>query len=65
MVLRLIIILVIAIPSWYFTDMDSPSRFLAYGLPIITFICGIMFCLWIISLFEHIGEHKKLKREGL
>jgi len=56
MYLRLIIIFLIALPSWYFTDMDSPSFFLAYVLPIITFACFIAFCLWLIGYFQHLGE---------
>ena len=60
MITRLLIIVVIALPSWYFSDMDSPSRFFAYILPIITFGCFIAFCFWIIAVFSHLGEHKKL-----
>ncbi len=56
MYLRLIIIIMIAVPSWYFTDMDSSSRVLAYVLPIITFGCFIAFCLWVIGFFQHIGQ---------
>lgn len=56
MLTRILIILVVALPSWYFSDMDSASRFYAYVLPIITFICLIAFCLWIIELFARMGN---------
>lgn len=59
MLLRLAIILVIAIPAWYYADMDSPSRFLAYVLPIVLFACVIAFCLWLIKLFEQLGQTSK------
>ncbi|MBT3205539.1 MAG: hypothetical protein HOB14_00460 [Gammaproteobacteria bacterium] len=58
MLTRLLIIIVIAMPSWYFSDMDSPSRFLAYVLPLATFASFIAFCIWVIALFAHIGENK-------
>ncbi len=58
MLTRLLIIIVIAIPCWYFSDMDSPSRFLAYVLPLATFACFIAFCIWVIAFFAHIGENK-------
>ncbi len=61
MLSRLLIIIIIAIPSWYFSDMDSPSRFYAYVLPIVTFASMISFCFWVIALFAHIGEQKKNK----
>lgn len=61
MVKRLLLILIIAIPSWYFSDMDSPSRFNADVLPITTFVCGITFCLWLISVFEHVDDQLKIK----
>ncbi len=53
---RLIVLLIIAIPSWYFTDMDSMSRLYAYVLPLITFISVLFFCLWIIDVFAHIDN---------
>ena len=64
MLVRLLIILLIALPSWYFTDMDSPSRLLAYVLPIINFTCFIAICLWIIDLFSHLGEQRIHKNTG-
>lgn len=62
MLKRLLVILVIAIPSWYFSDMNSLSRLYAYVLPIIVFVCGIAFCLWLISVFEHVGEQRKINK---
>jgi hypothetical protein len=53
---RLIVLLIIAIPSWFFTDMDSMSRFYAYVLPLLTFICVLFFCLWIVDVFAHIDK---------
>jgi len=58
MLSRLLIIMLIALPSWYFSDMDSPSRLYAYVLPIITFICLVSFCIWVISVFAKIRESK-------
>lgn len=55
---RLLLILLIAIPSWYFTDMQSPERFYAYVLPIVNFICVILFCLWLVSFVARMGKHK-------
>ena len=55
MLTRLIIILAVAIPSWYFSDMSSSSRVEAYLLPILTFASILAFCLWVIDLFEHIN----------
>ena len=60
---RLILILLIGIPSWYFTDMESASRVYAYVLPIISFICLLGFCLWLIDLFSHIGEQRKANQD--
>jgi hypothetical protein len=56
---RLMLILIIAIPSWYFTDMHSPERLYSYVLPIINFICVILFCLWLVAFFATIGKRKK------
>lgn len=56
MLKRLIFILIIAVPCWYYSDMDNPSRFYAYVLPIATFLASLAFCLWIIEVFEHIGD---------
>ena len=64
MLFRLLLILIIALPSWYFTDMDSPSRIYAYVLPIINFICVILFCLWLIALFANMGQGKKPTKDG-
>jgi len=54
MTLRLILILAIGLPAFYFSDMDSESRFLAYVLPITTFACVVALCMWIINWFAHI-----------
>ena len=59
MLTRLLIIVLIALPSWYFSDMDSPSRFFAYILPLLTFASFIAFCFWVIAVFAHMGEHEK------
>lgn len=59
MIIRLFLLLLVGLPSWYFSNMDSPSRFLAYVLPIITFICFLLFCLWVIRWFEQIKIHSK------
>ena len=59
MLLKLAVIILVAAPSWYFTDMDSSSRFLSYVLPIVSFICLLAFCLWLIDLFEHIGKQRQ------
>ena len=57
--LRLLIILLIAIPSWHYSDMQSLSSFRAYVLPVVLFFCFLAFCLWLIDLFEHIGKSAK------
>ncbi len=59
MLIRLLIIMLITLPSCYYSDIDSPLRFYACVLPIITFVCLISFCIWAISVFEHIGENDK------
>jgi hypothetical protein len=56
MALRLIIILIIGLPAFYFSNMDSPSRLFAYVLPIITFVCVVALAMWVIALFAHIGQ---------
>lgn len=53
---RLFLLLIIAIPSWYFTDMDSTARLYAYVLPLINFVCVLLFCLWLIDVFAHIDD---------
>ena len=58
MLTRFLIIIIIALPSWYFSDMDSTSRLYAYVLPILTFVCFIVFCLWVLAFFARAGEHK-------
>ncbi|MDJ0832362.1 MAG: hypothetical protein QNJ69_02500 [Gammaproteobacteria bacterium] len=57
--LRLLIILIVAIPSWYYTDMDSMSLLRAYLLPVLLFFSFLAFCLWLIDLFEHLGKPAK------
>ncbi len=57
--LRLFIILLVAIPSWYYTDMDNVSLVRAYLLPVLLFFSFLAFCLWIIDLFEHFGNSGK------
>ncbi len=58
MLLRLLVILIILIPSWYFSDMDSLSRLHAYVFPIITFVATLALCLWIIDVFAHLKNKK-------
>ena len=58
MALRLLIILVIGLPAYYFSDMDSPSRFFAYVLPIIAFACVVALAMWVIALFAHMGKQE-------
>jgi len=58
MLKQLIIILAVAVPSWYLSDMDSPSRLYAYVFPILTFASVLAFCLWLIEVFEHIGNRE-------
>ncbi len=59
MALRLIIILAIGLPAFYFSDMDSPSRFFAYVLPIIAFVCVAALAMWIIALFARMGQQEE------
>jgi hypothetical protein len=56
---RLTVLLIIAIPSWYFTDLDSPARMYAYILPLLTFLCVLLFCLWIIDVFANMEDDSK------
>ena len=63
MLKRLLLILCVGIPSWYFSDMDSQSRFYAYVLPIATFLSVLAFCLWLIELFEHLGSEENPDRQ--
>ncbi len=64
MIVKLVLIILIAVPSWYFTDMDSSSRFLSYVLPIVSFFCLLAFCLWLIDLFEHIGQQRQKRQNS-
>ncbi len=59
MVKRLLIILAVGLPSWYLADMESTSRLYAYVFPILTFVCVLALCLWLIEVFEHIGADDK------
>ncbi len=56
MILRLIIILAIGLPAWYFSDMQSDSRFFAYVLPITAFVCVAALAMWVIALFAKMGR---------
>ncbi len=56
MALRLFVILMIGLPAFIFSDMDSSSRFFAYVLPITAFVCVIALAMWVIALFAHIGR---------
>ncbi len=51
MAIKLFFILLIGLPAFYFSDMDSPSRFYAYVLPITSFACVIALALWIVAWF--------------
>jgi hypothetical protein len=55
---RLILLLAVALPAWYFTDMESTSRLESYVFPIITFVCFLLFCLWVIGVFARMGGNK-------
>lgn len=58
MYVRLAIILFVTVTAWYFSDMDSSSRFLAYVLPIVTFTGFLAFCLWVIQFAQQFGNSK-------
>lgn len=58
MYVRLVIILIVTVTAWYFSDMDSSSRFLAYLLPIVTFVGFLVFCLWLIRFAQQFGNPK-------
>jgi len=58
MLIRFLVIVIVAIPSWYFTDMESTSRFLAYVLPLISFACYIAICFWVIAVFAQLGQQE-------
>ena len=59
MALRLFIILAIGLPAFYFSNMESPSRFFAYVLPITAFVCVVALAMWIIALFSHLGREPR------
>lgn len=59
MLLKLMMIVAIGLPSWYYADMSSNSRIEAYVLPLLTFASILALCLWIIEVFQHFGENRQ------
>lgn len=63
MLKQLLIILAVALPSWFLSDMESTSRLYAYVFPILTFASLLAFCLWVIEVFEHLGNGKNRRAQ--
>jgi hypothetical protein len=59
MTFKLAIILAIALPAWYFSDMSSSSRVEAYVLPLIAFVSVLALALWVIEAAQKLGRNSK------